>query len=961
MAELISLFVFFYCANLTSLLLLSGDIHQNPGPHQIKNKIGRVAYANVRGLYRNLNDLIVLSSNFDIILCSETLVSNFRNINELLLPNFNKPFLIKRDSRPRARGMALYIRSGFNAQHITKFACTCHEVQLVKIPSRFNNFYIVSIYRNPDLGSELYDCLLLLMASIQSSDKKASFIFIGDFNAHHQDWLKSISPTNRNGLAALDFANLSGCDQLIDGPTHISGNCLDLLLTDVPGVIKSYILSPVGTSDHCAIACNVKLQINVPDITFSRKVYIKSHINWDNVRLDFMNIKWSEIFHSRCPVSSLNTCLTNIISRRVPSKIIRTRMKDKAWFNDDCRRAFNDKQSAYKLWKRNPTQICWNNYLYSRAEAQRIYSVAETDYNNHLRDVLSGATHPHKWWTALKSSLFGTESTMPPLCSSDGSVIFDPVLKANLLSDVFVGKQSSTELNLPATCFPEPLLKTIAFKSSELKDYLLELDAFGGTDPDGFFPLFFKKIGDILAPKLAVVFRQLLRSGSFPLCWRKSNVTPIPKTGIASSNPNEYRPISITPILSKLFERLLARRLSTHLESHGYIPSSQFGFRKGLGTCDALLTLTYEIQLSLDRGQESRGVFLDFSSAFDLVNHQGLLYKLKLCKIGGNLLNIFNQFLFDRTQRVQIDGCFSDSVHTVSGVPQGSVLGPLFFIIFTSDLGLHLENSIVSYADNTTLFAPIPSPSMRTDVAASLNRDLNKIYLWCNTWGMRLNANKTHSMIFSRSRTSNPPHPSLLINDIPISNVNGIKALGVVLDSKLTFEKHIRSLSASVCQKSGLLRKCFKRYSSDSIVLHSFYSFILPYFEYCAPVWMSAAESHLRLLNKALNSIRFLLPNLSIDLHHRRLIGALSMFFKIYNNQQHPLNPKLPSLYVPLRQTRRTVALNSCALVPMNCSTNQFCRCFVPFIIEVWNSLPDFIVHSNSVNKFKYAANKYLS
>ena len=834
-------------------------------------------------------------------------------------------------------------------------------MQLTKVSSKYNNHYIFSLYRNPDANNDLYDCLLTSMASIQSVDTKASFLFLGDLNAHHQEWLGSISPTNRNGHAALDFSNLSGCEQLIRGSTHNSGNCLDLVLTDIPGVVEASILAPIGTSDHNAISCKIALEFVTPDITIARQVYLKSRVNWDNVCMEVDSIQWNTIFSSNDPVLALNTSLLDILHRRVPSKIIKSRIRDKAWFNEDCKRAYDDKQAAYRLWRSNRNQMLWDSYVALRAEAQRIYNAAETAYNSHLQDILAGATQPHKWWGSLKASLFRVDSNMPPLRESDGSMSFEPLKKANLLSDSFINKQRDQELLLPLTCFPSAKLSTVAFKSSELRTYLLDLDTYGGTDPDGFFPLFFKKIAVKLAPKLAVVFRLLLKSGNFPSCWRKANITPIPKGASPSTLPSEYRPISITPILSKIFERVLAKRLSQYCNKHCLIPDSQFGFRKGLGTCDALLTLTHDVQSSLDLGQESRVVAIDFSSAFDIVNHKALVYKLQLYGIGGNLLNIFKDFLTNRTQRVCVDGAYSASLPVLSGVPQGSVLGPLFFILFTSDVGISLENKLISYADDTKLFSSVKSPCDRGEVAASLNRDLAKITAWCQLWGMKLNANKTHSITFSRSRTLDPPHPRLFISGEEIEELDDIRLLGVTLDSRLTFEKHIRSVSSSIAQKTGLLRKCFKTFACESTVIKSFYAFILPHFENCTPVWMSAAGCHLKLLDRALNAIKFISPSISLDLGHRRQVGALSIFFKIYNNALHPLHSLLPEPLNPLRMTRFTLNLNDLAMKFMRSNTTQFSRCFIPSLINKWNFLPDEIVHSKDISTFKSRVNAFLT
>ena len=226
------------------------------------------------------------------------------------------------------------------------------------------------------------------------------------------------------------------------------------------------------------------------------------------------------------------------------------------------------------------------------------------------------------------------------------------------------------------------------------------------------------------------MFRLLMRKGIFPLVWRTAHITPIPK-GPLSSSPSDYRPISITPVISKVFEKLIASRLSKYLESSGLVSSQQFAYRKGLGTCDALLTVNDICQKALDAGQEVRLVQIDFSAAFDRVNHAGITYKLQEVGIGGSVLKILQEYLSNRSQTVFVDGQPSRSVDVVSGVPQGSVLGPLMFNIYTRELSSILENIFVGYADDSTLLAVVPSPKSRVSVARSLIRDLVRVHAWC--------------------------------------------------------------------------------------------------------------------------------------------------------------------------------------------------------------------------------------
>ena len=272
----------------------------------------------------------------------------------------------------------------------------------------------------------------------------------------------------------------------------------------------------------------------------------------------------------------------------------------------------------------------------------------------------------------------------------------------------------------------------------------------------------------------------------------------------------------------------------------------------------------------------------------------------------------------------------------------------------------NITNKILSYADDTSLYAHVPSPAMRMRVADSLSEDLIKIHSWCVQWGMKLNPNKSKEIIVSRSRTLFPEHPIVLINGVIINRANQLKLLGVTLDSKLTFESHIRNMSVGISQKLGILRKSRKIYEDDVILRRCFFSFILPHFEYCSAVWSSAADSHIRLLERAFNSVKFLLSDLDLNIGHRRDVGALCILFKVVNDVHHPLHTFLPGFYQPARVTRYSETVNSMAFEIGRHSTSQFSRCFLPRICRLWNTLPTNIVTSPTLDKFKKLANIFL-
>ena len=225
---------------------------------------------------------------------------------------------------------------------------------------------------------------------------------------------------------------------------------------------------------------------------------------------------------------------------------------------------------------------------------------------------------------------------------------------------------------------------------------------------------------------------------------------------------------------------------------------------------------------------------------------------------------------------------------------------------------------------------------------------------------MKLNPKKTQTIYFSRSRTLQPAHPPLVINDETLKVSDQMRMLGVIIDSKLSFEPHIRSLASSISRKVGLLRKANKIFNSSTITKRCFFSFLLPIFENCSPVWMSAADCHLAILDRCLAHIKVLIPELEINLSHRRNVASGCMFFKIINNPSHPVHHLLPDAYAPARFTRFSSTRNSKAFLPIRSHTRQHQRSFLPSMVSFWNGLPEVVVKCKKVQKFKCKINRVL-
>ena len=333
----------------------------------------------------------------------------------------------------------------------------------------------------------------------------------------------------------------------------------------------------------------------------------------------------------------------------------------------------------------------------------------------------------------------------------------------------------------------------------------------------------------------------------------------------------------------------------------------------------------------MDCGQESYIVQLDFSAAFDRVSHDGVILKLRSAGVGGCLLSICREFLTDRRQRVVVDGASSEWIPIVSGVPQGSVFGPLLFVLYTSEMFDLVENRFFTYADDSTLRAVIRRSSDRPTLVVSVNRDLARIHERCGHWCMLLNPKKSKALVVSRSRIVYPPHGDLGLAGVPILSNPSLDILGVRFDCRLTFESHVLGVVSQVSQRIGILRILNGVYADTSVLLRCCYAFILPILEYCSPVWGSAASSHLRLLDRQIHAVSRLCPDqIPKPLNHRRCFAGMCMLYKIHSNPKHCLYSALPPACQRVRHTRAAAVAHPCELEVPRCRTSQFGRCFLP-------------------------------
>ena len=351
-----------------------------------------------------------------------------------------------------------------------------------------------------------------------------------------------------------------------------------------------------------------------------------------------------------------------------------------------------------------------------------------------------------------------------------------------------------------------------------------------------------KRCIDVYIEPLTHIIDKSFKEGIFPSELKLAKVVPIFKSGDSSKITN-YRPISVLSFFSKVFEKVMYNHISNFIESVNVLYKYQFGFRQRHSTQQAIITLVNKITSSLDTGDLVIGVFLDLKKAFDTVDHKILLDKLHAYGIRGNIWTWFRSYLSNRSQFVSYDGIQSTIQSISCGVPQGSILGPLLFIIYINDICNVSELLFtVLYADDASVV--IHGKDM-SSIITILNHELYKLSTWLKANKLSLNTDKTYFIIFHRARIKLPDVESpIIMNNSLLSNIKTHKYLCVILDSKMSWTQHIAYVKNKVAKGIGIMFKA-RPYLDRRSLVNLYNAYIYPYLIYCVESWGNAPKCHL--------------------------------------------------------------------------------------------------------------------
>ena len=555
------------------------------------------------------------------------------------------------------------------------------------------------------------------------------------------------------------------------------------------------------------------------------------------------------------------------------------------------------------------------------------------------------------------NSKFTHKPSIGPLQDANGNKTIDPQVKADLLSKFFQS-QFTTDNNILPDIHPRTTdagISNIVFTPLLVSRIIKKLNVRSAGGPDGIPSLFFKNTCASLCQPVAFLFQILFNEGCLPPIWRQAFITSIYKKG-DSTLPSNYRPISLTCTICKIMESIIKDQLMSYLLSKGLINKHQHAFIKKHSTVTCSLESTHDWAISIHSGFAVDAVYIDFSRAFDSVVHNKLLFKLNNLGITGNLLIFISSFLSNRLQCVVTEHCFSEWVPVLSGVPQGSVLGPILFILYIDDISTICFNSTVSYnlfADDFKLYS-----KLTTDLdQASLQAALGRLQEWCTDWQMSINISKCHVLHLGK----NNKHFHYYLYGNLIDARQSVADLGVEIDSNLTFDAHINRIIGKAYSRVGVIYKGFA--SRDVRILKQAYiTYVRPVLEYASSVWSPYLLKHINSIERVQKQFTKRIPSLSHlnyperlaainlePLELRRLKADLVLYYKCFNNLI-----ALPSEeYFNVSQyTTQTRTGGNRIIVPV-CSTNRYANDFFIRCTNCWNSLSADIINSNSVQRFK--------
>lgn len=826
----------------------------------INNNNLKLLSLNIRSINCNFSNFLTLQSRLniscDILVFTECWLSCLSNS---IIPTLDNYTTVQTNTHLNQNdGVVVYLKS--NLPHTSEELNLCGTASglLIKVGT---DSAIICIYRSPSTIN-IDNFLNALDKIISSLSNFRSVILAGDINVDITP--AALDASSHNYLNRLAYHGLLPAHDL---PTR-ENSCLDHIILRSRLPTQTIILD-TNPTDHCPILFTLDLKP-----TRNLSPTLSSTINYNNLDKDFEKSDLTPIFSMLDPETATNvliSTLSNIITTNTTTKNIpRKHTIKKPWITPGLLRCIRNRDRLHRQSKTNPNnEVFKTTYIRYRNFCTKLLKKLKRQFES--SELQKAGKNSKLIWNTVKKISNTTKpksipsqlilSSLPPKVSCNNVNSFFVNIGKNLADDLIKNSQSariSQTQSHPSTTSSFALIHT---DPDEIITSIRTLKPHAATGWDGISSIILKRYSNQLAPILSHIFNLCFEHGVFPSALKKAIIHPIFKSGDRSS-PNNYRPIAVLPSLSKILERLINWRFLSYLENKNLISPHQFGFRRHISTTDAVLRLTNTIVNHLNNNKKTLAIFLDLAKAFDTVPIPALLNKLSSIGVRDTQLDLFRSYLTERLQTVKIGECLSDELEISYGVPQGSILGPILFLVFINDLcNISLTNgSIITYADDTVLLF---DANTWTDLQIIAQTGFNSIHNWLLVNSLTLNTSKTKFIPFSVTSV-NQPRTNLIIKahlcHLPsnrpncvcpyIAQTDTIKYLGIVLDKHLTFKTHIETLTSRL-RKLMYVFKSIRNVASSHIIKMTYHALVQSILTYCIPCWGGAAKTFLQSLEIA--------------------------------------------------------------------------------------------------------------
>ena len=687
---------------------------------------------------------------------------------------------------------------------------------------------------------------------IEALMMQPQIVIMGDLNCN------LLNNSSVDAKALLDTCNELNLKQIIEEPTRITAqtrSLLDVIMITPLSKVKTSGVMNTGISDHCLVYCTIKVKTKKPNPKY---INVRSYKRYDPIyfKTEVAQLPLHEIYSTYDVNSKLdlfNELFLNTLNKHAPMKYAKIKGRPHKFIGKEIKELMKIRDRHLESFRKSKNSEDWNRYKQLRNTVKISIKKAESEYV--CSQIEKNKDNSKSMWKVIRGCLPSKETTKP-------SYRKDPELAAEEFNNFFisVGKTTADKVreladqnNILITS-PSPRSTHVSdaerFKFSlvtreEVRKIILKSPSNKAPGPDKVSVQCFKDTLEIIIGPVTDIINCSLMTSTYPISWKLAEVIPLHKDGDPDDASNN-RPVSLLSSLSKICDKVVLNQFTDYLLKHKLLTKHQSGNRKWHSTETLNIAVTDTLLEAIDKKQLSFIIFLDLSKAFDSVQHNILINKIMDLGVTTEVLNWFKSYLSNRSQYVRIGAATSTCAALKHGIPQGSVLSPFLFNIYTDSLpSVSKSCNLESFVDDSKTFLTFPVSSINCSIEA-IEDDLQRIFQWCCNHSLLINPEKTKMLIVGSrqmmKQIQTPPNINFISkNLIPITEV---KDLGVFLDSFLSYDKHIQALSSSCISKLGQINRVKNLFDQKTLAM-IIDTLVMSKINYCSSIWSNTSEGNI--------------------------------------------------------------------------------------------------------------------